>query len=30
MGVNIDAAAVTDPELLRRCLEGSFKALLKA
>ena len=30
MGVHIDTAAVTDPELLRRCLEGSFAALLTA
>jgi hypothetical protein len=30
MGVHIDTAAVTDPELLRRCLEGSFEALLTA
>jgi WS/DGAT/MGAT family acyltransferase len=30
MGVNIDAAAVQDPELLRRCLERAFGALLRA
>jgi WS/DGAT/MGAT family acyltransferase len=30
MGVNIDTAAVTDPELLRRCLDSAFKALVKA
>jgi len=30
MGVNIDTAAVTDPELLRRCLDDSFQALLNA
>jgi hypothetical protein len=30
MGVNIDTAAVTDPELLRRCLDASFTALLTA
>lgn len=30
MGVNIDSAAVTDPELLRRCLEGAFADLLRA
>lgn len=30
MGINIDTAAVADPELLRRCLERSFKDLLKA
>jgi hypothetical protein len=28
MGVNIDTAAVADPDVLRRCLERSFKALL--
>jgi WS/DGAT/MGAT family acyltransferase len=28
MGVNIDTAAVTDPDLLRRCLERSFRSLL--
>ncbi len=28
MGVNIDREAVTDPELLRRCLERAFKDLL--
>jgi WS/DGAT/MGAT family acyltransferase len=27
MGVNIDTAAVTEPELLRRCLERAFKDL---
>lgn len=27
MGVNVDAAAVEDPDLLRRCLERSFAAL---
>jgi len=27
MGVNIDAAAVTEPELLRTCLEGAFEDL---
>ena len=30
MGVNIDTAAVTDPDLLRRCLERSFESLLTA
>ena len=30
MGVNIDAVAVEDPELLRRCLERSFTALLRS
>jgi diacylglycerol O-acyltransferase len=30
MGVNIDTEAVTDPELLRRCLERAFKDLLAA
>ena len=30
MGVNIDRAAVAEPELLRRCLERAFKDLLKA
>jgi WS/DGAT/MGAT family acyltransferase len=30
MGVNIDTEAVTDPELLRRCLERAFKDLLSA
>ena len=29
MAVNIDTAAVTEPELLRRCLDRSFKALAK-
>ncbi|MCB9379067.1 MAG: DUF1298 domain-containing protein [Acidimicrobiaceae bacterium] len=28
MGVNIDTAAVTEPELLRRCLERAFNDLL--
>ena len=28
MGVNIDVDAVTDPALLRRCLEGAFDDLL--
>ncbi len=28
MGVNIDTEAVSDPELLRRCLERAFKDLL--
>lgn len=30
MGVNIDTAAVTEPEMLRRCLERAFKDLLAA
>lgn len=30
MGVNIDRAAVAEPELLRRCLERAFKDLLRA
>lgn len=30
MGVNIDTAAVTDPTLLRTCLERAFKDLLAA
>jgi hypothetical protein len=30
MGVNIDRAAVAEPELLRRCLERAFKELLRA
>jgi WS/DGAT/MGAT family acyltransferase len=30
MGVNIDTAAVADPELLRNCLEGAFRDLLTA
>jgi hypothetical protein len=30
MGVNIDTEAVTDPELLRRCLEQAFRDLLTA
>jgi diacylglycerol O-acyltransferase len=29
MGVNIDRAAVAEPELLRRCLERAFKELLR-
>jgi diacylglycerol O-acyltransferase len=29
MGVNIDTAAVSDPELLRRCLAGAFDDLLR-
>lgn len=29
MGVNIDRAAVAEPELLRRCLERAFKDLLR-
>lgn len=29
MALNIDTAAVTEPELLRRCLDRSFKALAK-
>jgi hypothetical protein len=28
MGVNIDRAAVTQPELLQRCLQGAFDDLL--
>jgi WS/DGAT/MGAT family acyltransferase len=28
MGVNLDTAAVTEPELLRRCLEQAFASLL--
>jgi diacylglycerol O-acyltransferase / wax synthase len=28
MGVNIDTAAVTDPALLQRCLQGAFKELI--
>ena len=28
MGVNIDTAAVTEPELLQRCLQRAFKDLL--
>jgi WS/DGAT/MGAT family acyltransferase len=30
MGVNIDTEAVTEPDLLRRCLERAFKDLLRA
>src|SRR5204862_4458225 len=30
MGVHIDPVAVTDPELLRRCLEDGFEELLLA
>jgi WS/DGAT/MGAT family acyltransferase len=30
MGVNIDTEAVTDPDLLRRCLEQAFRDLLTA
>jgi WS/DGAT/MGAT family acyltransferase len=30
MGVNIDRAAVADPELLRRCLERAFRDLVRA
>jgi hypothetical protein len=30
MGVNVDRAAVADPELLRRCLERAFQDLLRA
>ena len=30
MGVNIDTAAVTEPKLLRTCLERAFKDLLIA
>jgi hypothetical protein len=30
MGVNIDTAAVTDPKLLRECLEKAFAALIAA
>ena len=30
MGVNIDTAAVTDPELLRKCLEKAFADLIAA
>jgi diacylglycerol O-acyltransferase / wax synthase len=29
MAINIDTAAVTDPELLKRCLDRSFKALAR-
>jgi hypothetical protein len=28
MGVNIDAAAIDDPNLLRECLEDSYAELL--
>jgi diacylglycerol O-acyltransferase / wax synthase len=28
MGINTDAAAVTEPELLRRCLDGAFSELV--
>jgi hypothetical protein len=28
MGVNIDRAAVSQPELLQRCLQGAFDDLL--
>ena len=30
IGVNIDTAAVDDPELLRRCLEDAYAELLSA
>jgi hypothetical protein len=30
MGVNIDTAAVTEPELLRECLEKAFADLVAA
>ncbi|HEX3088951.1 MAG TPA: wax ester/triacylglycerol synthase domain-containing protein [Ilumatobacteraceae bacterium] len=30
MGVNIDTAAVTEPELLRKCLEKAFTDLIKS
>ena len=30
MGVNIDSAAVTEPEVLRKCLEKAFADLMKA
>ena len=30
MGVNIDTAAVTEPELLRECLEKAFADLISA
>jgi hypothetical protein len=30
MALNIDTAAVTEPELLRRCLDHSFNALARA
>jgi hypothetical protein len=29
MGVNIDAAAVAEPELLRRCMERAFNDLVQ-
>jgi hypothetical protein len=29
VGLNIDTAAVDDPELLRRCIEDSFTELIK-
>ncbi len=30
MGINTDAAAVTEPELLRQCTEQAFEALIRA
>ena len=30
MGLNVDTAAVTDPELLRRCIEDSMRQLITA
>ncbi len=30
MGVHLDLAAVTEPDLLRRCLEGAFQELCRA
>jgi hypothetical protein len=30
MGVNIDVAAIDDPELLRQCLEDAYAELLSA
>jgi hypothetical protein len=30
MGMNVDVAAVSDPELLRRCMEQAFSDLLEA
>ena len=30
VGLNIDTAAIDDPELLRTCIEESFAELLKA
>ncbi len=30
MGLNVDTAAVTDPELLRRCIEDSMRELITA